>query len=101
MNTIRLLAVTAAVLLTIPTTSHGQDKPRKGFLAVLKEGQTVMLKENAGKFEITLMKNFPVGHKIIEVGADYVVVEDAAGVSETRIPVTSIKAIVKLKIPKE
>ena len=99
MNTIRLLA--AALLLTIPATSHGQEKPRKGFLAILKEGQTVTLKESAGKYEITLMKNIPLGHKVIEVGVDYVVVEDAAGVTETRIHVTSIKAIIKLKIPKE
>lgn len=101
MNTMRLLAVTAAVLLTAPATSHGQDKPRKGFLAALKEGQTVTLKENAGKFEITMMKNIPLGHKVLEVGPDFVVVEDAAGVTETRIPVTSIKAIIRLKIPKE
>jgi len=101
MNTIRLLAVTAAVLLKLPATSHGQDKPRKGFLAVLKEGQTVVLKESAGKYEITMMRNIPLGHKVVEVGPDYVVIEDAAGVTETRIPVTSIKAIIKLKIPKE
>ena len=101
MNTMRLLAVAAALLLTIQATSHEQDKPRKGFLAVLKEGQTVVLKESAGKYEITLMKNLPLGQKVIEVGSDYVVVEDAAGVTETRIPVTSIKAIIKLKIPKE
>ena len=101
MNTIRLLAVAAALLLTIPATSHGQDKPRKGFLAPLKEGQTVTVKENAGKYEITLMKNLPLGHKVIEVGSDFVVIEDAAGVSETRIHVTSIKAIIRLKIPKD
>ena len=101
MNTIRLLAMTAALLLTIPATSHGQDKPRRGFLTALKEGQTVTLKENAGKYEITLLKNIPLGHKIIEVGSDFVVVEDAAGVTEIRIPVTSIKAIIKLKVPKE
>ena len=101
MNTIRLLAVAAGLLLSIPATSHGQDKPRKGFLAVLKEGQTVVLKESAGKYEITLMKNIPLGHKVVEVGPDYVVIEDAAGITETRIHVTSIKAIIKLKIPKE
>ena len=101
MNTMRLLAVAVALLLTIPATSHGQEKPRKGFLTILKEGQTVALKESAGKYELTLMKNIPLGHKVIEVGSDYVVVEDAAGVTETRIHVTSIKSIIKLKIPKE
>ena len=48
-----------------------------------------------------LLKNIPLGQKVIEVGVDYVVVEDAAGVTDTRIPVTSIKAITKLKVPKE
>jgi hypothetical protein len=82
-------------------SSHGQDKPRKGFLSVLKEGQTVTLKENAGRYEITVMKGVRLGHKVIEVGADYVVVEDIAGVTETRIPIYSIKSIVRLKVPRE
>lgn len=89
------------VLGTFPATSHGQDKPRKGFLAVLKEGQSVSVKEVAGRFEITVFKGVQAGHKVIEVGADYLVVEDAAGVVETRIPIYSIKSIVKLKVPKD
>lgn len=101
MNTIRLVAVTAALLLTVPATTHGQDKPRKGFLSVLKEGQSVSVKEVAGRYEITLMKDVKLGHKVIEVGADFIVVEDAAGVTETRISAYSIKSVVKLKVPKE
>ena len=82
-------------------TSHGQEKARKGFLSVLKEGQSVSVKEVAGRFEITLMKDVKLGPKVIEVGADYIVIEDIAGVTESRIHVTSIKAIVRLKLPKE
>jgi hypothetical protein len=63
----------------------------------LKEGQGVVLKEAAGRYEITLMEG---GHKVIEVGPDYVVVEDIAGVTETRIPAYSIKSITRIKGPK-
>jgi hypothetical protein len=85
----------------IPATSNAQDKPKKTFLSALKEGAVVSVKEVAGKYEITVMKNAPVGGKVIEVGTDYVVLEDPAGVMETRIHLTSIKSIIRLKLPKE
>ena len=72
-----------------------QEKGRKGFLSALKEGQAVVLKEAAGRYEITLMEG---GHKVIEIGPDYIVVEDIAGVTETRIPVYSIKSIARIKV---
>lgn len=101
MNTLRLLLVVAALLMAITATSYAQDKPKKTFLSALKEGAVVSVKEVAGKYEITVMKNAPVGGKVIEVGTDYVVLEDPAGVMETRIHVTSIKSIIRLKLPKE
>ena len=88
-------------LASVPATGHGQEKGRKTFLSVLKEGQSVVVKEVAGRYEITLLKDVKLGRRVIEVGSDYVVVEDVAGVIETRIPVYSIKSIVKLKVPKE
>jgi len=100
MNTIRL-SVVAAILLANSTTGQGQEKARKNFLSALKEGQSVVLKENGGRYEITVMKDVRLGHTIIEVGPDYIVVEDAAKVSEIRIPVYSIKAITRIKVPKE
>ncbi len=99
MNTLRSILI--LLLLLIPATSNGQDKPRKGFLLALKEGQSIVLKENAGRYEITLMEDVRLGHTVIEVGPDYVVVEDVAKVTETRIPVYSIKGIVKIKVPKK
>lgn len=91
-----LFCATLAFACLSPEAS-GQEKARKGFLSVLKEGQTVVLKEAAGRYEITLMEG---GYKVIEVGPDYVVVEDLAGVTETRIPVYSIKSITRIKGPK-
>ncbi len=101
MNTLRLLLVVATLLLAVTATSYSEDKPKKNFLSALKEGQTIVLKENAGRYDITVMKDVRLGHTVIEVGSDYVVVEDVAKVTETRIPVYSIKAIVKIKVPKE
>ncbi len=91
-----LLCATLAFACLSPEAS-GQEKGRKSFLSVLKEGQGIVLKESAGRYEITLMDG---GHKVIEVGPDYVVVEDIAGVTETRIPIYSIKSITRIKGPK-
>lgn len=101
MIAIRILFVTTSLLILVPPTSNGQDRSKKGFLSVLKVGQIVTLKEDAGRYEITVLKNAQLAHKVIEVGADYVVIEDAARVTETRIPVYSIKAIIRLKLPKD
>jgi len=88
-----LLCATLA-LACLSQVASGQEKGRKSFLSVLREGQGVVLKEAAGRYEITLMDG---GHKVIEVGPDYVVVEDLAGVTETRISVYSIKSITRIK----
>ena len=101
MNTLRSILILVLLFLVIPATSYGQDKLKKTFLSALKEGQVVSVKEVAGKYELTVMKNAPVGSKVIEVGTDYVVLEDPAGVMETRVHVTSIKSIIRLKLPKE
>ena len=89
-----LLCATLALSCLSPE-ANGQEKARKGFLSVLKEGQAIVVKEVAGRYEITLMEG---GHKVIEVGPDYVVVEDIAGVTETRISVYSIKCITRIKV---
>lgn len=91
-----LLCATLALACLSPSAS-GQEKGRKGFLSVLKEGQGVVLKESAGRYEIMLMEG---GHKVIEVGPDYVVVEDLAGVTETRVSIYSIRSITRIKGPK-
>lgn len=91
-----VLCATLAFACLSPEAS-GEEKGRKSFLSVLKEGQRVVLKESAGRYEITVMEG---GHKVIEVGPDYVLVEDLAGVTETRIPVYSIKSITRIKGPK-
>lgn len=89
-----VLACFLVGLACLFSMAPGQERGRKGFLTVLREGQGVVLRESAGRYEISLMEG---GHKVIEVGSDYVLVEDIAGVSETRIPVYSIKNINRFK----
>ena len=81
-------------------SGQGPEKQRRGFLAGLKEGQAVTLKDVAGRYEITTLDDGPgmLGHKITEFGTDYLVVGDLADVTEIRIPIYSIKSIVRLKV---
>lgn len=88
---------TASVL---NVSGQGPEKQRRGLLAGLKEGQSITLKDAAGRYEITTLDDGPgmLSHKIAEVGPDYLAVTDLVDVSETRIPIYSIKSIVRLKV---
>lgn len=77
-----------------------QERGPRGFLAGLRVGQSVIVKDAAGRYELTLHDDLPLGPlgpKVTEVGVDYVVIDDGVGVSETRIPVYAIKSIVRFK----
>jgi len=93
---ITLLLVIGAIRVFAQAPARHPD----GLLTVLKAGQAIALKEVGDKYEISFFQkgDLPLGHKIIEVGGDFVVVEDMAGTREMRIPVFSIKAIILLKI---
>lgn len=82
-------------------TGQGPEKPRQGFLSALKEGQSVTMKEVAGRFEISFDDAVPnLSHTIIKIGPDFVTVEDLGGLIETTIPVYSVKSIIRFKVPK-
>ena len=78
-----------------------QPKENKvGIFASLDKGQKVSLKETAQGFEIGVFPGVEqLGYTITEIGQDYIVLEDITGVSETRIPVYSIKTIKTIKLP--
>ncbi len=67
-----------------------------GVLGALSRGQHVAVQEGAGRFEINAFVgsgNF-LGSEVVDVGSDFVVLRDLTGVTETRIPITSIKAVI-------
>ena len=100
---ISLLLTALVVLGTVSVFGQSPDKSHQGFLAGLKEGQSIMLKEVAGRFEISSFDDGPaiLSHKVVEVGTDYLTIEDIGGLIETRIPAYSIKAVVQLKVPRK
>lgn len=70
-------------------------------LAPLEKGSKVAIKEAAGRFEINVVPGMAEGHTVAEVGGDFVVLVDPSGVTETRIPIYSIKAITVTRVPKK
>lgn len=83
-----------AVVCSFNVAAQGQAQKNKPFLSALKEGQSVIVKDVAGRYEINAIEG---SHKVIEIGPDYLVVQDIAGITEIHIPVFSIKAITRLK----
>lgn len=97
-----ILAVVALIaVVTFAIAAEPPNQSKSGFLSLFKTGQKIALKELDGRFEILLMDDAPLSHKITAVGTDYLIVEDTAEVMESRIPIYSIKSIVKLKTPKK
>jgi hypothetical protein len=67
-----------------------------GVLGVLNRGQHVAVQESGARFEINAFVgsgNF-LGSEVVDLGSDFVVLRDLTGVTETRIPITSIKAVI-------
>jgi hypothetical protein len=91
------------LLVGILFVASGQapGKPH-GVLSVLHAGQPVNLADADGGYKLNLFQDGPemLGHRVVEVGTDFVVVEDIAGVQQLRIPVYSIKSVGITKIAK-
>jgi len=90
-----ILIAALAAYLSNPTVG-ATDNPKASVFKHLKKGQIITLKDNGQNYSIQVLPNLPIGHKIVEIGADYLVIEDAAAAFTFYIPVTSIKAISSL-----
>lgn len=90
-----LIFITAIAAIT----SGQQPAPqRRDFLSGLKVGQTVNMKEASGRFVLSMIDDGPpLSHKVIEIGSDYVLLEDMVGVSEIRVPLYTISSMTRLK----
>ena len=94
-----LILLLSGVLFVASGQASG--KPH-GVLSVLHAGQPVNLADTDGGYKLNLFEGGPevLGHKVVEVGADFVVIEDIAGIQQLRIPVYSIKSVGITKIVK-
>jgi hypothetical protein len=95
------LCVLTAVVATSAAPRADEAKSTKGVCSGLKVGQSVSLKDMGSAFSITVFDpELPQSHKVIEIGENFIVVRDIAEVTETTIPIYSVKAIVKVKASK-
>ncbi len=85
---------------SIGTTAPPAERTETTFLAHLKPGQPVALTEEDGRYEIGVFPQAyqPLGHKVIEVSQDYVVFRDLVEITDTIVPIYSIKAIKVLRV---
>ena len=77
-------------------------RPHRGqlFLDRLKPGELIAVEEKNGRYQLGLFpKTFcPLSHTVVEVGTDFVVVRDLAGITDTIIPMYSISSIKVLRV---
>jgi hypothetical protein len=95
------VALIVAVLLLTPLLAQQEQPPKvSGVFSTLKAGQALNVKETGEKYLLTVIdgeSKLPQPHTVLEVGQDFVVVKDFTGLNETRIPITSVKAVVNFK----
>ena len=89
------------VVLVAVATALGADKAKKpkGVFSMLKVGQAVSLKDHESAYSLSFLDDeIPLSHTVIEVGEDYVVVRDIAGVKDVVVPAYSLKAVEKVRV---
>ena len=90
------------LLITLPVVAillSGWAAPAKRTVfSGLEVGDQVGLKDTEGGYQISVIgKGILQSHKIVEIGDDFIVLEDVAEVTRTTIPVYSLKSVVRLK----
>ena len=97
-NWIWFVGVIAVMVLV---SARGVEEPKEpsGIFSMLKVGQRVTLKDEGSAFSLSFFdEEISLAHMIIEIGTDYVVVQDIADVTQTTIPIYSVKSIEKVRV---
>jgi len=91
------------VVVAVVTALGAQDsKKPKGIFSMLKVGQAVSLKDEGAAYSISFMESeVPLGHTVVEIGEDYVVLRDISGVKDVVVPVYSLKSVEKVRVKVE
>ena len=94
------IAILFLVVLAVVAAAGLAPAERLGVLSPLRVGMPITLKETGGRFEIGIIDGVPgpLGHEVVELAADHVVVRDIAGIVETWIPVYSLTCVQKTTI---
>lgn len=96
------LGFLASCIILLAASMGMAPAERVGVLGGLRPGLPITLTEAQGRFEIGILPGIPgpLGHEVTAVGDDYVAVRDVAGVTETVIPLFSIKCVKTLRQPR-
>ena len=99
-STVGFVGVALAVIVGLAFAADRPIQNKSRFLHGLTKGQSVLLKDLGTMYEIDLLPNDAAkfGQEVVEIGDDYVVIRDITGFRETRVSVSSIRAIVKMKV---
>lgn len=91
------------VVVAISTALGAQNaKKPKGVFSMLKVGQAVNLKDEGSAYSISYIEpEVPLAHTVIEIGEDYVVLRDIAGVKDVMVPVYAVKSVEKVRVTVE
>lgn len=90
-----LFFASVVALRSIGIAAPLAEQKHVAFLDRLNAGQAVSLTDQDGRYEIGVFPKGiqPLGYTVIEVAQDYVVLRDIAKVTDTIIPIYSIKSI--------
>ncbi|MGD0900313.1 MAG: hypothetical protein ABR915_20975 [Thermoguttaceae bacterium] len=93
-------AIGIMVLCSFGAPPTEERAARATFLERLKPGQSVTLTDKDGRYEIGMFAESigPLSHNVVEIGQDFVVLRDIANITDTIVPVYSIKAIRVLRV---
>ena len=97
-TTILFCSCFAAASVLLFAQEQGNDPRQSSVLSMLKEGQTVMLAEVAGRYEITILKGVRAGHKVLDVQRDFIAMEDVSGITQIVIPIYAVSSIKTIKL---
>ncbi|MBM4035598.1 MAG: hypothetical protein FJ291_27980 [Planctomycetes bacterium] len=91
-------ALAAAAMAVVVAFAQEPARPAGGVLANLRVGQNVAMADAGPAVQLTAFaQERPGPYKVTELGADFVVLQDLAGLNEHRIPLYAIKMVTHVK----
>ena len=102
MKNTRFLSFFAVLLSCLAVGLAGfAPPPSQGVFAELRAGQAVRLEQLAGRWRIDVLKMdkpLELSHTVIEVGSNFIVLEDITGLQQVHVPLTAVLAVVTTRL---
>jgi hypothetical protein len=88
-------------LQVAPGLAQERSRAVAAIFSPLKTGHKVSLEEKGGLFAIRLFNDGALGaHAVIELGEHHIVLEDVSGTNRLWIPVTAIREVIWVRVPR-